>query len=290
MSAVDVRGEALTDTSAHARSNQAKASGPGDKVFMRVYAISDLHTDFKENRLLVEGLSDDAFKGDALVVAGDVADQLGVIEYTLALLRSKFRHVCYVPGNHELWVRDGAYDSMEKLRRVLEACRRVGVETNTVRLDGLWLVPLFSWYDPAFDGDDDRGVEELEGWADFYFCKWPAGVTDVCQHFLDMNEANIRRADGPVISFSHFLPRRDLLPPREYLRFKNLPKVAGCAPLDGQIRRLKSVTHVFGHSHINTDRVIDGVRYVNNALRYPRERTAAAAGFPLKVIWDGRET
>ncbi|HEX8190087.1 MAG TPA: metallophosphoesterase family protein [Pyrinomonadaceae bacterium] len=252
---------------------------------MRVFAISDLHTDFKENRLLVERLPDDAFNEDALIVAGDIADQLAVIEDTLARLRSKFRQICYVPGNHELWVRDRAYDSMEKLRRIQEVCRRVGAESGPVKLDGLWVVPLLSWYDPAFDGGDDRDVKELEGWADFYFCKWPAGVGDVCRHFLEMNEANIRPLDGPVISFSHFLPRRDLLPPREYLKFKSLPKVSGCAALDGQIRRLKSTTHVFGHSHINTDRVIDGVRYVNNALLYPRER--AAARFPLKMIWGG---
>jgi hypothetical protein len=48
---------------------------------------------------------------------------------------------------------------------------------------------------------------------------------------------------------------------------------------------MKSIIHVFGHSHINTDRVIDGVRYVSNALRYPRERTAAR--FPLQMIWGG---
>jgi predicted phosphodiesterase len=252
---------------------------------MRVFAISDLHTDFRENRLVVEQLPDDIFKEDALIVAGDVADGLEIIEETLARLRSKFRQVCYVPGNHELWVRDGAYDSMEKLRRILETCRRIDVETNPVKLDGLWVVPLFSWYEPEFGGNDDRDLEELEGWADFYFCKWPAGISDVCRHFLDMNEANIRRYDGPTISFSHFLPRRDLLPSRENLRFKNLPKVSGCARLDEQIRELASLTHVFGHSHIYTDRVIDGVRYVNNALLYPRERTAAR--FPLKLIWGG---
>ncbi|HEV2705093.1 MAG TPA: metallophosphoesterase [Pyrinomonadaceae bacterium] len=250
---------------------------------MRVFAISDLHTDFKENRLVVERLPDNTFNRDVLIVAGDIADQLEVIEYTLALLRSKFLKVCYVPGNHELWVRDGDYDSIEKLRRVLETCRRINVETSPVKIDGLWVVPLFSWYDSAFDSDDDRDLEELQGWADFYFCKWPAGIGDVCQHFLDMNEAHIRHLDAPVISFSHFVPRRDLLPAREHLRFKNLPKVSGCAPLDGQIRRLKSTIHVFGHSHINTDSVIDGVRYVNNALRYPRERTDAR--FPLKIIW-----
>jgi hypothetical protein len=88
-----------------------------------------------------------------------------------------------------------------------------------------------------------------------------------------------------VISFSHFLPRRDLLPAAERLRFKGLPKVAGCAALDQQIRHLKSCVHVFGHSHINCDRVIDGVRYVQNPLRYPRERTNT--DFPVKIIADG---
>jgi hypothetical protein len=99
-----------------------------------------------------------------------------------------------------------------------------------------------------------------------------------------MNERRLHAYDGPVISFSHFLPRRDLLPGVERLRFKGLPKVAGCARLDAQIRSLNASVHIFGHSHISCDRVIDGVRYVQNPLRYPRERTDTA--FPLKIIAD----
>jgi Icc-related predicted phosphoesterase len=60
--------------------------------------------------------------------------------------------------------------------------------------------------------------------------------------------------------------------------------VAGCASLEDQIRQLQSRIHVFGHSHISCDRVIDGVRYVQNPLRYPRER--AISGFTLKLIWS----
>jgi hypothetical protein len=33
--------------------------------------------------------------------------------------------------------------------------------------------------------------------------------------------------------------------------------------------------------------VIDGVRYVQNALRYPRER--GDGGFPLKTVWESEE-
>jgi hypothetical protein len=98
-----------------------------------------------------------------------------------------------------------------------------------------------------------------------------------------MNEPHLRDYDAPVVTFSHFLPRRDLLPPAKYLRFKGLPRVAGCAGLDAQLRRVGSRAHVFGHSHIDCDREIDGVRYVQNALRYPRDRTTP--GFPLKRVW-----
>ncbi|MEW6734641.1 MAG: hypothetical protein AB1489_25175, partial [Acidobacteriota bacterium] len=79
-------------------------------------------------------------------------------------------------------------------------------------------------------------------------------------------------------------PRRELLPPVEYLKFKGLPKVAGCTTLEAQIRQLSAAIHVFGHSHINCDKVIDGVRYLQNALSYPRERAQRSINF--KLLWD----
>lgn len=251
---------------------------------MRVFAVSDVHTDFKDNLLLLRGLSSTSYRDDALIVAGDVADQLPVISETLRVLRSKFRYVAYTPGNHELWVRTGGGDSIEKLHSILALCDELGVYTRPVRAGGIWLVPLFSWYSPAFGGEETTGDDELAGWADFYFCRWPKGITEIASFFLKMNEPYLRPFDAPVISFSHFLPRRDLLPAVEHLRFKALPKVAGCHELEEQVRRLGARVHIFGHSHIPCDRVIDGVRYVHNALGYPRERNNRS--FSLKIVWD----
>lgn len=259
---------------------------------MRLFATSDLHTDFRENWQLLRQLSDVSYREDALIVAGDIADKIVTIRDTLALLRSKFRQVFYVPGNHELWVRNDTADSVEKLHRVLELCETLRVQVRPARAAGLWVVPLFSWYDAAFDAGGEEGEEgarataQLEGWADYYLCKWPEGVGPLSAYFLGMNAPHLRSYDAPVVSFSHFVPRRELLPPREHLRFKGLPRVAGSPALDEQIRELKSVIHVFGHSHISCDRVIDGVRYVQNALCYPKERTGTS--FPVKMIWDSR--
>jgi predicted phosphodiesterase len=239
---------------------------------MRILAISDLHTDFQENKWLLEQLPDGTYRRDVLIAAGDISDRLETLKSTLALLRSKFMKVFYVPGNHELWARQGVHSSVEKFFSVLELCERLDIQTSPEPVDGVWIVPLFSWYEAQFDADNSGNAESLAGWADFHLCKWPAEMGPVCDFFLNLNEPRLRCYDGPVISFSHFLPRRDLLPPPERLRFKGLPKVAGCAALDAQIRHLRSRVHVFGHSHISCDRLIDGVRYVQNPLRYPRER------------------
>jgi len=250
---------------------------------MRVFATSDLHTDYKENFRWLGEISDSKYRDDALIVAGDISDRLEIIRDTLKLLRSKFRHLLFTPGNHELWVRNAEYDSIEKLKRVLKLCAELNVSTNPVRFEQFWVVPLFSWYDGVFDPEKDNERSARQAWADFHFCKWPLDATPLPDYFLGLNKPNLKTYDAPVITFSHFLPRADLLPPKEYLRIKWLGSVSVCAALDTQIRELGSTLHVCGHTHTRVDDVIEGVRYVQNAVRYPKERTTTSV--PVKLIW-----
>ena len=254
---------------------------------MRLFATSDLHTDYKENFRWLQEISDSDYRDDALIVAGDISDRLEIIRDTLQLLRSRFRHLLFTPGNHELWVRGVAYDSIEKFERVLQLCAELNVTTSPVRFKDFWVVPLFSWYDGVFDPELDREKSGRHAWADFHFCKWREGVGSLPDYFLSLNEPHLKTYDAPVITFSHFLPRADLLPPREYLRITWLDSVSVCAALDSQIRKLESRVHVCGHTHTRVDHVIDGVRYVQNAVRYPKERTATSV--PVKLIWGSEE-
>lgn len=250
---------------------------------MRIFAISDLHADFRENRARLNDVSATEFRGDALIVAGDVADNLETLTETLAHLRGRFGEVFFVPGNHELWVRGGArMDSVEKFQAVLRACDAVGVRTRPARVGGTWVVPLFAWYHPDFDVSGEGVEDELEAWSDRYFCRWPDGVGRPDRYFLSLNEPYVRRYDGPVVTFSHFVPRPELVPPVRYLRFKGLPLVAGSAELDAQLRRIGAAVHVYGHTHITEDRVIDGVRYVQNWLR----GGGGATHGPFQLVWS----
>jgi predicted phosphodiesterase len=249
---------------------------------MRIFAVSDLHADFRENRRLLDTISAVEHRGDALIVAGDVATSIPIVTETLGFLRGRFREVFFVPGNHELWARAEDGDSVQKFRAVLDACESVGVRTRPARAGGVWVVPLFSWYHASFDVHDEAVVEELEGWTDYHICRWPQGVERVDRFFLAMNEPYLRRYDAPVVSFSHFVPRPDLVPRVEFLRFKGLARVSGSEELEAQVRKLGSAVHVFGHTHIEEDRTIDGVRYVQNYLRAP----APGAPTPLlRQVW-----
>jgi hypothetical protein len=252
---------------------------------MRLFATSDLHTDYKENLQWLRSLSDTEYRDDALIVAGDISDRLHLIRETLLLLRSKFRRVLFTPGNHELWVRGGKTDSIEKFRRVLRLCDEVEVITRPVRLHDLWVVPLFSWYDGIFEPNSkDEEAAARRSWADFHFCQWPEDAKPLADYFLRLNQPHLKAYDATVVTFSHFIPRWDLLPPKEYLRIGWLGTVSVCAALDDQIRKLNSKVHVCGHTHTTFDRVIDQVRYVQNAVRYPKERRTLSV--PVKLIWE----
>ena len=67
-------------------------------TMVRLFAISDLHVDHKENLAFIKSWSDTNYKNDVLIVAGDVTDKLSLLETTLAQIKLKFREVFYVPG------------------------------------------------------------------------------------------------------------------------------------------------------------------------------------------------
>jgi predicted phosphodiesterase len=238
----------------------------------RIFALSDVHIEHPANRAWIEGLSRQDYRCDTLLLAGDVSDSLSELSRCLTALTARFRHVVYVPGNHDLWViRDpSARHSFHKLEQICAVANDAGVSMATIPGRALTIVPLFSWYDYSF-GAPSAALRA--GWADYRTCRWPFLMTaqEVCEHFLRMNEPLPAINSSKVITFSHFLPRPDLLR-QESTSAQFLRPVMGCTGLDKQIRHLGSTLHVYGHSHRNGNVVRDGIRYVNQALGYPAER------------------
>ncbi|MBN1408968.1 MAG: metallophosphoesterase [Calditrichaceae bacterium] len=262
---------------------------------MRLFTVSDLHVDFKENREWIETLSESEYKNDILLLGGDVCHNLERLQKTLLQIRSKFFKLFFVPGNHDLWLRDETYkDSLDKFETIRHFCRENDISIRPERISNTWIVPIFSWYTQPGEGKDTlywpkKGEDNNNRlWSDNFYIKWPNSKfpDSASRYFFDLNTTMLtEKINGSVISLSHFIPRKEMMfsqyPPnidpeliKKYDRHPefNFSRVAGSSLIDQQIRQIGSRLHVYGHQHINRDREIEGVRYVAHCLGYPNER------------------
>jgi predicted phosphodiesterase len=241
---------------------------------MRVFAVSDLHLDYAPNRDWVMALSREDYQQDILILAGDISDRLALLHDGFKTLTRCFAAVLYVPGNHDLWVhRESMRDSFEKFEAVRAVAMEHGIHLSPYRHGDLAIVPMLGWYDYSFGLP---GSYLKDAWSDYRACHWPHGFDDdaVTRWFLERNpHPSLPELDGAArtITFSHFLPRIDVMPDRIPEKFRRLYPILGSSKIDAQIRRLGSEMHIYGHSHVNRHVVIDGITYINNAFGYPSE-------------------
>ena len=242
---------------------------------MRVFALSDIHVDYDVNERWVEKLSRSEHSNDVLILAGDISHSITRLQRCLSGLVVRFKKVLFVPGNHDLWVtpEDSCRDSIEKFEKLRKVAEQSGSSMTPYHHGALSIVPLFAWYDFSF-GTPDKELEDT--WMDFRACQWPPlwNVADVTLHFLEMNKYERVSENETIISFSHFLPRIDVMPRFDGIRW--LLPVLGTIGLERKVRELRSAIHVYGHSHLNRRVLLDGTHYVNNAYGYPHETHLSA--------------
>lgn len=238
---------------------------------MRVFAVSDIHADFEENFKWLNTLSLSDFREDILILAGDISGNILIIEKVFKELKKRFAEVFFVPGNHDLWVhrRDGI-DSLKKLDLIYRTAENYGIRMQAATLGYLSIIPLLGWYDYTFG----MPSEELFGtWMDYSACIWPelCDEKSITAYFTGLNEKYFGIKNSFIISFSHFLPRIDIMPTFIPEAKRKLYPVLGSSLIEDQIRKLKPNIHVYGHSHVNVCVKKDSVLYINNAFGYPYE-------------------
>ncbi len=265
---------------------------------IRIFAISDLHVDYDQNMNWIHNLSDNDFSNDVLIVAGDISDNVIKFSEALDYLSQKFNIVSFVPGNHDLWVRKNeAVDSLEKFYLLNNICSTLGIKTSPFLVQDesnkIKIQPLYSWYQKPEESPDSLFLPKpgedptLGMWVDNRAIKWPKwnGFQNAADFFLNLNEWRIDENCETILSFSHFLPRQDLIfgkkKPADLIKqgFKdpapkfNFSRVAGTAGLEKQLRKIGSSAHIYGHQHRNRFLKIDDILYISHGLGYPKERT-----------------
>ena len=157
------------------------------------------------------------------------------------------------------------------------------------KVGGTWVVPVCSWYHFSFDREpalDELVTAPLDAqpyaaWdiaGDRISCKWPEvgqgqslefGSEAFAQYVdVEINrmfdifplreelQTDLRQSGEhrpPIISFSHFLPRQELLPEKRFLFHPNLAGIVGSDYLRKRVDELNPDVHIFGHTHFAWD-------------------------------------
>ena len=270
----------------------------------RLFAVSDLHVNFPDNRRIVEQIRPRS-DGDWLLIAGDVADRVADFAWALGVLRERFATVVWAPGNHDLWTppRDPVQLRGERrYRHLVGICRSLDVLTPEDPYP-MWtgpggaarIIPLFVLYDYTFR--PDGAATKQEGLAKAY--KSGAVCTDEallhsdpypsreawCEARIEATERRLAglAGDVPAVFVSHFpLVRK----PTEVLRYPEFAQWCGTERTADWHVRFNATIVVYGHLHIPRTSWHDGVRFEEVSVGYPREWQAVgeAPSAPRQIL------
>jgi 3',5'-cyclic AMP phosphodiesterase CpdA len=254
-----------------------------------LFAISDLHIAYAENREIVEGIRP-AHDGDWLIVAGDVGEIFADVEWALGLLAGRFAKVIWAPGNHELWTpREDPIQlrGEARYRSLVEVCRKLGVVTPedeypvwTGRGGPVAVAPLFLLYDYSFriPGMATKEASLAHAYEVGVVCTdeillhpdpYPSREA-WCRARLAETERRLADVDPALrtVLVNHFPLVRE---PTRILHYPEFAQWCGTDQTADWHLRYRAAVAVYGHLHIPRTTWYDGVRFEEVSVGYPRE-------------------
>lgn len=263
-----------------------------------LYATSDLHVTHRDNADHLDAIRP-ATPQDWLIVAGDVAERVEVVVDTLARLRERFATVVWVPGNHELWTTPSdpvRARGQARYEELVGRCRAVDVLTpedeypvwrhtdRPLTVAPLFLLYDYSWRTPSADGHSlgeamrqarEAGVVCTD---EYYLHPEPHGSRqEWCAHRLEVTEKRLAAvpAEHGTVLVSHWPLHRH---PTAPLRYPEFAMWCGTEETADWHVRFRAELVVYGHLHIPRTTHVDGVRFEEVSLGYPREWRGRAGG------------
>jgi len=253
---------------------------------MKLYAISDLHIAYRDNRQALAAMPN--YPDDWLIVAGDIGEAEEQFHFALSTLTQRFARVLWTPGNHDLWTLPSEKDALRgvaKYERLVSICRSYDVltpEDPYIQWPGdptIQLAPLFLLYDYSFRPDHIPAHEALS-WAEetnvvctdevaLHPDPYPSREA-WCAARCDWTEQRLQEASthGSLVLINHFPLRQDLaiLP-----RIPRFSLWCGTRRTDDWHTRFPVTCVVYGHLHIRGTRHRDNIRFEEVSLGYPRQ-------------------
>lgn len=254
---------------------------------MRLWAISDLHVGYEENRRAVEALP--SYPDDWLIVAGDTGETPAHLDFVLRTLQSRFAQLIWTPGNHDLWTprthpsEQRGVAHYERLVRLTQSYGVLTPEDPYARWPGdgptRAIVPTFTLFDYSFRPASVSRDHAL-AWAaesgvrsndeDLLAPNPYPRCDDWCAARVEATEARLEALprDVKLIVANHFPPRADLAVLPRIPRFSIW---CGTTRTTDWHRRFNVEAVTYGHLHLRSSKEIDGVKFEEVSLGYPKQ-------------------
>jgi 3',5'-cyclic AMP phosphodiesterase CpdA len=254
---------------------------------VKLWATSDLHVGYEENRSAVERLT--AAPEDWLIIAGDTGESLAHLELVLKTLTPRFAQIVWTPGNHDLWT-PRSWPSEKRgeahYQRLVRLCQRYGALTPEDPY-AVWpgdgprtvIVPTFLLYDYSFRPDDVPAGDAV-AWAAATGVRcadeellapdpYPSR-TAWCHARVALTEQRLAAipSDAQIVLVNHFPLRRDhaVLP-----RIPRFSIWCGTRATEDWHLRYRLRTVVYGHLHLRSSRELGDVKFEEVSLGYPKQ-------------------
>ena len=255
---------------------------------MRLFAIADLHISYKFNEEALLQLQ--PHPDDGLIICGDVGEKFEHLRTAFEVTTQLFKQVWWVPGNHELYTLPsdelGPRGEL-KYKECVNIANEFGVitpEDEYVRWDveggPCVIAPIFTLYDYSFRPDHVSREGALD-WAaetdvmatdEALLHPDPYETRDAwCDALVQKTIPRLEKAVSqglPLVIINHWPLRYDLINLGKIPRFSLW---CGTKQTEDWHKRFNARVVVTGHLHTRRTDHIDGVRFEEVSLGYPRQ-------------------
>ena len=239
---------------------------------MKLQIMSDLHLEMHADRGAEFIRNSDPTGVDVLVLAGDItmARHYEDLENVFRLLVRKYRHILYVPGNHEYYKSSPKQVGRNLARLAKDIPEVVIPENGAVVIGGQRFVGGTMWFRPDPLGEltkrfmnDFSLIEDFEPW--------------VYDQNIAFEKALATQLEAGDVVLTHHLPTPESIAPKFARSALN---AFFLCDMTSYLRDLQPKLWIHGHTHNGCDYVIDDTRVVANPLGYPNEFASLEAFDP----------
>lgn len=185
------------------------------------------------------------------VVAGNISDDLKIVDYVLSTLEKSYKGVFYIDGSLEHKNVDDYEKTIKKIKSICEKKKNViYLYNNLIILNDVAFLACNGWFDALGDKSN----------SDEYFKKHDFRVHDIGYVANTIKSLQRHKDVKKIILVSGTVPLKKL---RFETDISNLDFDGDiCLTLDTE---KKVTTWIYGGTNLHTDIMLDRVRFINNS-------------------------